>query len=63
MLFNRGLCGEDDKGPRFGQLCTPGEHHPECEMRARETERRERAKTTKPPTRHELALGGASLGA
>lgn len=59
VLFNHGLCGEDDKGPRFGQLCTPSEHHLECAEGEKERERRERAKTPTLPSRHEIALGGA----
>lgn len=58
VLFNRGLCGEDEIGPRIGQLCTFSKHHEECPVGVQQRERAQRAaETTKPLTPHQIALG------
>lgn len=57
VLFNRGLCGADEIGPRIGQLCTSG-HHAECPVRiAREERLKREAEKPKKLSRHEMALG------
>lgn len=57
-LFNRGLCGEDEIGPRIGQLCSLSMHHEECPVGIRQRERAALAKVkAQPPSRHDLALG------
>lgn len=57
ILFNRGLCGEDEIGPRMGQLCT-GKHHDECEVGRKLSESAAaRAAPVKKRTPHEMALG------
>lgn len=64
VLFNRGLCGEDEVGPRMGQLCSVGRHHEECLVGVRLLERARRvAESARKPSAHDVAMGNRGDGA